>query len=313
MKVGYIQFLSQRMQVTWDEIWFLPASRKPCIRTRCLLAIVSLIWFASILAQRNWYFGDHGWLENSLVRDLISQTQESWRASFAWSPLWYIENELLVVGYLWIGIVLSLVVFTGTGGRYTTAALWVWIVGLSHRLAWTASTAEPVLAAFVGYLIIDPGESFLASRLTKSQTRSWLARFSQRLIQIHCWLLLAAGLASQLANPTWWQADAVWWLAASGRSNTISPEMLRGNILLVNALTHFIVLMELGAIVLLIPKLTRPIGIGLGICVCAAYSLVADQWLYGLLLAVGIVTFFDEKVEELIKMPTVISARQRPG
>ncbi len=300
MIARYLRMISQRFQGVWERWWFEPASRIVTARLRVLLALVAALWFASHLRQTTWYFGESGWLRNELVDQLISQTQEDWRSNFAWSPLWFFEGETAVVIYIYIGLLWSLVVGAGVGGRFAVAGLWLWIIGLCHRLAWAASTVEPVLAALLGYLIFEPGASMFTIRSTKNRPVSWQAAIVISATRAHCWLLIATGLASQLANPTWWQGDAVWWLAATGRSNLLATDWLRDNVLLMNGLTHLIVMVELAALILLIPMSTRPIGVMFGLLVGCSYALLADQFLYGVTLAISLTAFCDEKLVQVI-------------
>jgi hypothetical protein len=151
---------------------------------------------------------------------------------------------------------------------------------------------EPLLGACLAYLTIEPGPAVW--QLRKNQQHSphtWTAGLAVALLTTHWWLLIAAGVLSQLASLTWWRGEAVWWLAAAGRSNILSTEMLSGNASLVNGLTHVCVVVQFAALGLISRGSTRSLGIGLGLVVSVVYGLIADQILYALLLTAVLSAF----------------------
>ena len=204
-------------------------------------------------------------------------------ARFRWTPLWMTQSSTFIALWCLVGAGLSILCLMNIGGRALRGTLAIWLLLLSQRLAWGNGTAEPYLVAMAGYLAI--------ARLSTGE--DWSHRFSLRLIQVHTWLLLCASLISQLALTAWWQGEAVWWMAASGRSTLLAPSWLEDRLMLVNLLTHGITVCTAMAIVCLWPWATgasswrHRCGIGASLLVAMAYALIADQILYGCLLAGG--------------------------
>lgn len=237
------------------------------------------------------WFGPDGLLSAELGSKLVAFEEIArWQV---WSPLWWTDSLLVYQCWIVLGIAIAVLVGIGIGGRWAVGLLVLWIIAWSNRTLWLSSLVEPALIAFVAYLLVAPGPSLMQWKATCS-TPSSLTRASLRLVQTHWWILLAFTLISQLADVVWWRGDAVWWLAASGRSNLLTNETLRDNATLVNALTHGFVVVEILALWLIVLKSTRLVGVLLGLVCCLAIGLVADQLLYALLLAAGLLAYAQE-------------------
>ena len=141
----------------------------------------------------------------------------------------------------------------------------------------------------VAYLVVSPGPAIFGSR--SAQDASWLNNTALRLIQVHWWLLLAAGLLMQLGGMVWWRGEAVWWLASSGRSHLFAIDALRDSPTLVNLLTHSMLAIQALALWLIVVPSARPLGILFGLLATLAIGLIADHLLYGLLLASCLTAF----------------------
>lgn len=284
---------------SWGSFWFSPAQLSICTRLRMFLSVVAFAWFASQARQIEWYFFPGGWLHRSLAAQLSTATHGQWTTSFRLTPLWFADHAVAYQFYSVTGCVVAAVAFLGLGGRWTIAALTIWVLFLSQRLIWVTSSAEPVLVAMLGYLVFQPGSPLLGKRATDNRSAEhWTAGLTLRLMQTHWWLLIVFGLLLKLASISWWQGDAVWWLAATGRSTILTAPLLEQRELLVNALTHGIVLIEILALGLLLTRIGRPIGYALGLVACLCYALIADQVMYGLVLAASLQAYCDRDFKQ---------------
>ena len=268
-------------QAKWDDYWFTPQSAAGLMQVQRIVCIVAAMWFISLLNANDFWWGPFGLNAADFSGRLEGFTEGEALARFRWTPLWITNSFTIVALWCILGVCLSILSFINFGGRVVRGLLAVWILLLSQRLAWGNGLLEPYLMVLTGYLAL--------ARLSTSE--DWSHQFALRLIQVHTWLLLCASLANQLAFSAWWQGEAVWWLTASGRSTLLSTSWFEDRLMLVNLLTHGITLCTAVAIGCLWPLATRSsrlrtrCGIVAGMVVALAYALVADQILFGCLLA----------------------------
>ena len=280
---SYLSDQSEWFGRQWNDFWFTPSYGKQLPQLRVAVCTLAAAWFTVSLFDSTWWYGDSGWLEGELARSLSSASEGPWGSRFRISLLWSASGPLAFQLWGGLGILLSVIGAVGIGGRVLQFALFLCALFLAQRLPWVTGAFEPALIAALGYLVIDPGQSFRGRGSSSLQPR-WTATFVTRLLQVHTWMLIVAALASQLANIAWWQGEAVWWLAATDHSNSLTTDLLRGRILVVNALTHGITLCGFSAVFALWPHRLRPIGVLCGCILGGAYAVVGDQMLYGLLL-----------------------------
>ncbi len=278
----------------WNRYWFSPGSPRTLGYARLTICVVTAVWFGSFISSLPAWFGSDGLLNSQLSRQLMQFDQSPiWHN---WSPLWISNNTTLYGAWLILGIVLSLLGATGIGGRAVLLTLLAWVIAWSHRITWLQGPVEPALVASLAYLIVEPGTRIIGNPRTKASptansSDTWLAGLALRLLQTHWWLLVAAGLLSQLASVIWWRGEGVWWLASAERSHLFSVELLRARPGITNAISHGVVVMQMWALWLVVIPTARPIGIGLGVVVACIYGIVADQLLYGALLCGMLISF----------------------
>ncbi len=277
---------------SWSEFWFSPRAHRSVAAPRAALCAVAACWFASFLGDLPGWFGREGILTHGLSAQLIEFEQTSrWQN---WSPLWLVDSINFARLWLIVGMILSIVAAAGIGGRATMTLLLIWIIAWAHRITWLQGPVEPALVACIAYLIIEPGTRFWPSQTATTQ-HSWQAGLALRLIQTHWWILVAAGVLSQLGSLIWWRGEGVWWLASAGRSNWLSIDMLRGQASLINAISHGVIVVQGLALWTITLKSTRLIGCMLGIVVSMIYGGVADFVLYGMLLAACLCAFSQQR------------------
>lgn len=272
----------------WNGFWFAARSATLLNGLRVGICMLAALWWLTFFASTAAWFGSDGILPVALTGKLI-EFEETARWQH-WSPLWWTDNVMLIRSYLCLGALLSVLAAVGLGGRIVIGMLWLCVIGWVHRIAWLQGPFEPALVALLGYLLVSPGTPLWGSR-SRQGTEHWLYNLAVRLIQVHVWILLAAGVLSQLGNVVWWRGDAIWWLAASGRSHLLSLEWLQSSASLVNALTHGMVFVQLLTLGLLLRPSTRWLGMMVGVLSALGIGLLADQALYASLLAVSIFAF----------------------
>jgi hypothetical protein len=290
---AYLSFLSQQFTLRSERFWFTPASESLLLAPRVWISTIAAIWFATWIAAAGFWFSPEGLLAEEVALSIAASDFSPWESRFLFSPLWYYSTPSAVIVYALVGFGLALASGIGLGGRWALAGLLLWIVMLAHRTPWLTGAVEPLLIASLAYLTLAPGTPCWAraSNSLPSGQSTWQSGLALRLLQVHTWLLLLFGVLMQTAGLAWWRGEAVWWLTATGHSTLLSPSMLWDRELLVNFLTHGLLLTQLAALLLLWPTWLRPLGIAAGWLAAAGIALLADQFLYGMLLAGCLLSF----------------------
>ncbi len=282
----------------WRDFWLAPVEQRHVAPIRVAACLVAGIWFASFWPGIDIWFGPAGILQSSVASEMLAfEEVPPWQVA---SPLWWTDAAWAYYAWVAIGCGLSLVSALGLGGRWSLLCLLMWMLGWAHRILWLTGLVEPAVIALVGYLIIEPGPSWIRGPKSVTSSKpledsspqaSWQSGLVLRLIQTHWWILFAASVCGQLAGQIWWSGEAMWWLTAAGTSHWPSVETLRGQAAWVNGLTHGLIILELLALWLLVVRSARWLGIGLSLTVCLAVGLLTGQWLYGATLAAGLFAF----------------------
>ncbi len=265
---------------------------------RSFLCMALITWWLSFLSDAHLWFGSTGILTRTAAAAMLEYEEiPRWQS---WSPLWWTDD--LWAYYAWIAAgVASLVgVAIGWGGRLAVGAALVLVIGWANRIAWLGGPVEPAAVSLLGFLLIAQGDSWRALRRGDASgqgTGGIFDALALKAARVHTWLLLAAGLASQLAGIVWWRGEAVWWLAASGHSWTLSMPRLFGHPLWINALTHGMILLQILSLWMLAGRTTGRLGMALGGVYLAGVALLADHALYALLLAAGLASYWTRGID----------------
>ncbi len=279
-------------QERWNSFWFGPSQRSDTLRMlRTGVAIVAALWFFVAMLITPAWFSPEGWSSEKLSRALSLATEGSWSARFRVSPLWLASSTQVISSWCMLGMAISLFAAVGIGA-WKRAALLVLgglVLCLAQRWTWGTGAFEPYVIALLCYLAIAPGSGWIGNSEASSCT--WQQNLAIRLIQVHTTFLLVATCAHLLSSPAWWSGEAIWWLASTNNSTVLSVDWLQGKILLVNAVSHLVMLASVAAPVCVWLEPTRKAGIACAMLVAITYALIADQILYGALLAVALIAF----------------------
>ncbi len=279
----------QQVLDQWDQFWFEPTSQTVVQRLRISLGIFVAVWFASFLPSVSTWFDANGILNTAQSSSLLGFAEVS--RSLNWSPLWLTDSVWVYQTWLVVGIAMALVVAWGRGGRLAVAALLILAIAWSHRIFWLTGPVEPAMMAMLMYLLVQTG---CRLGVHDDSLRS-SNQLTTRLIQVHTWILLAAGGLSSLASLSWWRGEGAWWLVATGRSALFTMTFFEGRPWLVNFASHSLIGMYALTLWLLTKPTLRPLGFATSAVLCLMIGLLGDQLLYAILIAIGISAFASKR------------------
>jgi hypothetical protein len=283
----------KEIRTAWNEFWFQPSGGRRLTHVRIGVMIVIALWFASFFADLGYWFGSEGVFSVGASSRILDFAEASrWQR---WSPLWLTDATAAYYATLVAGIVLATVAALGYGGRLVLFTLMGVTIAWVHRIMWLSGPVEPLLIPLILYLAIAPTSKVFGRERTGEA--SVLNNLVLRMIQVHIWIVLAAGFLSQLANLTWWRGEAIWWLSASGRSQMVTLQLLGDHPLLINFFTHLILSLEAVALLAILQRPFRKLGLFAAWGYCLTICIFWCQPLYAAMLAVALVAFLPEPEE----------------
>ena len=279
---SYLADLASATNRGWNTFFFSAADPTSVGLVRIaagILAFWSLLVFGLDLHE---YFGSTGWAQPSLIRAL--------ERPLSWS-FWFLVPDGLLRP-VWCGCLVVLLLFTlGVFSRLTAVLSWVIVISTIRRVPIALYGFDQVLSALLLYLAVT-GASGQAVSLDRFRRRwrqarkraavrrstrhkdgpqhpicpdepgiplqSVSANLALRLIQIHIVLIYGMAGLAKLQGPSWWTGLALWKTMATAEFVGFDFTALAAWPLLVNALTHGTLLLELLYPVLIWVKILRP-------------------------------------------------------
>jgi hypothetical protein len=117
------------------------------------------------------------------------------------------------------------------------------------------------------------------------------ANIAIRLIQIHmCIIYLFAGLG-KLFGESWWDGTALWGAFANFEYQTLDMTWLAHHQMLVNFMTHVTLVWEVSYVVLVWPRVTRPLVLALAVPLHLGIAMCMGMITFGLIMLVGNLAF----------------------
>ena len=219
----------RNMARAWDTFWFSSTLNTVNTTVRIALGLVMCLQFLLHCQWvPNWLTGN-GWLNESVGRYLIGQGMEGTGSEYRWSLLYVLGSNGVTWGVCLAGLLASVLMVIGYGGRAVVLLVWVFAMMIHQRSPWLTLPAETLQIAALLYLAIEPGVNrFAASRASKtggnlgpqeepSATEyGVLSNLAMRCMQVHwiLWLVLAA--TSMLSQVAWWNGTAAAVLSEQG-------------------------------------------------------------------------------------------------
>ncbi len=305
---SYWNELTDQFGSGWNRFWYTPADPYKLGVIRIATGVVALVFQLTYSADLSRWFGPDGLLPVAKVQQLGGLNRVSWS---------YFNDQLCSTpGEIWFAHLVGtgvLVLFTlGLFSRVTSVLSLVVVLSYIHRAPMLTGQMEPILTMVLFYLCLGPSGACLSLDALRKRRRagpqalaagaefgptehSVAANVSIRLMQVHlCVVYLMMGVA-KIAEPgeTWWQGDAVWWLAAMPESRLIDlTHLLDKQTYLVNAWSHAIVLFELALPIFVWNRLARPLLLAIALPMWIALALITGLVLFCTMMLVANLAFF---------------------
>jgi hypothetical protein len=291
---AYLRRLVNVVIESWSNFWFQESTSTslPIVRV-CLGCIVSLLSIEGLLSLRFWIARD-GVLPVGLTRSLIGVGRD-WDSLFRTSALYLLDWPIAIQVYFFILFVAGLLLAAGIGGRLLAAIVYVMFIGVCHRVPVISGPGDYLLSAMLLYLVVDTGKLNRVLRPGLGDRSPRLTtNIALRLMQVHLWMWMLFSVLSQLAAVIWWEGEAVWFLTASHRS-FLETNFLAKNAILVNLLTHGLIVAQVVAVACLAKPLTRPIGWIAAVTAWFGIGLFSGDVSYAVIGAAASLCFLNEQ------------------
>lgn len=281
-----------RCLAQWDRFWFAPVDPF----TLCVMRILAgaiifythLVWtleFPSFFSADQLLSLEH----NQIITGSV----------FAWSHFHWIES----LSVLWIihgfALVTMFLFFLGLWTRVTGLLTALLTISYANRAVGATFGLDQINALLAVYLAIAPSGACLSldawwkkrQGLAAGDQRQILANFVTRLIQIHlCIIYLFAG-CGKLLGASWWNGEAIWGAMANAEYQTVDLTWLAAYPLLINLITHVTLAWEVSYVILVWPRWSRPIIIGMAIAVHLGIGVTMGMVEFGLIMVTANLVF----------------------
>lgn len=280
--------------VGWNRFWFTPSQPHTLALLRILggamLLYTHLVWAKDLLA----FLGPDSWIPRAASIELHQGT-------YAWSHLWYFDSP----GLLWTQHVVVLIVMAmfmvGLFTRVTSVLTCLFTISYCHRLEGALFGLDQVNAMLAMYLMIGPcGAVYSVDRwLAKRKAMKPLPRpiattsgnISIRLIQVHMCIIYLFGGISKLRGDMWWDGTAVWYAISNLEYQSLDMTWLVHYPWFIALLSHITIFWETFYCFLVWPRATRPITLGIAVCVHGGIALFLGMITFGTAMIIGNMAF----------------------
>ncbi|MFO0906154.1 MAG: HTTM domain-containing protein [Pirellulales bacterium] len=275
----------------WDRFWFAPAAPHTLALIRILggamLFYTHLVWSFDLEA----FLGRDAWLSRDAIRAIVG-------SDYAWSYLWYLESPAA----LWAAHLAALAVFLlltiGLWTRVVSVLAWIITVAYCHRLQGALYGLDQVNAMLAMYLMVGPSGAVYSVDAWLRRRRGLpiavptvSANIAVRLMQVHLSIVYLFGGISKLKGTMWWDGSAVWYAFANYEYQSIDMTWLGAYPWFIAVLTHVTVFWETFYPVLVWPRATRPIMLGMAVCVHGGIALCLGMPTFGLAMIIANAAF----------------------
>jgi hypothetical protein len=294
----------------WTEFWFAPTSPTTLSAIRVLagamLLYTHLVWSMGLTE----FFGESGWLPQSLMQQALEQGGDPDGPGPAHAParlVWSHFNHVHAPKLMWAIHITALVVFflltIGFFSRVMAVLAYLFAVSYANRITPGAYFGlDKINCMLALYLMIGPcGARYSVDRLWRMRRGSTdvpassSANLAIRLIQVHMCIIYLFSAIGKLQGYSWNVGEASWMSFDMAEYRSLDMTWLINHPLLLNFMTHLTVFWELSYCALVWPALTRPWVLFLAVVVHAGIVFALGMPTFGLVMLIGNLAFVSPK------------------
>lgn len=277
---AYLRALVSGFARGWSRFFFLPADPTPLGLIR---AAVGLLGFWSLFViglDLHAYLGSQGWTDATTAYNAMPP--------YGWSIWFFVPDPLLRAAWL-AGLGVFALMTVGLFSRTSSVLAWIIIVSTVRRIPIALFGFDQILSTLALYVAVS-GASGQAASLDRF-LRRWrearrnaatvrpkgarlvsptspgkpeptvAANLGLRLIQLHLAFIYGMAGLAKLQGPSWWTGMALWGTMTSGEFVRFDFTWLAAWPVILNALTHGSLALEIAYPVLVWFRSTRPLMI----------------------------------------------------
>jgi hypothetical protein len=133
------------------------------------------------------------------------------------------------------------------------------------------------------------------------------ANVAIRLIQLHMCVIYLFGGIGKMRGLAWWVGDAFWFSIASYEYQSLDVTWLAGSPFVIALITHVTVFWETFYCVLVWPRLTRPVMLGMAVVVHGGIAVALGMPTFGTAMLIGNLAFVSPQWVDRLVAKTGIS------
>jgi predicted DCC family thiol-disulfide oxidoreductase YuxK len=294
----------------WNTFFFTPADPTPVGLIRLIvgsLACWSLFVYGWDLKA---FLGPNGWANASVVREYWAE-----RVPGAWS-IWFLVPDAALRAVWAVEVAVAALCALGVASRATTPLTWVFVTSTARRAPFSLYGFDQILSTWLLYLAVTDASGqalsidrwigrarrFRSELFVRPKGGKWTptpgipepsirANLCLRLIQCHLVVIYAMAGLAKLQGRAWWEGTAIWGTLAAGEFRRFDLTWLAAYPLLLNALTHFALALELVYPVLIWNRRLRPWLIGAMVMLHLGIDVTLGLTEFGLVMIAGNLAF----------------------
>ncbi len=289
--------LSEDVGRGWNHFWFMPSSPDDLCLLRIGVGGLLCLWLVSFSPDLVNWFGPQGLLPLEMIERMRGEYKFSLFDYFRTVPgLWTIHAA---------GLACALALTVGFLTRAACIASIIVFLSYVHRAPMIHGQAEHVLAMLLLYLCLAPcGRRFSIDAARRRRRKNpgdfdtdtgqetcTTATIARRLIQLHLAGFYGVMALTKLAGNTWWNGGAAWWLLARSESRVLDLTWLHDQLLVINGLSHGMVLFEILFALLIWNRRVRPLLLLLAVPYWCFIGLVTGWLVFAFSMFVALLAF----------------------
>ncbi|GIW99428.1 MAG: hypothetical protein KatS3mg111_2761 [Pirellulaceae bacterium] len=291
-------------RAAWNAFWFTPQlpHTLAIIRgfTGAMAAYIHLIWLSRIED----FFGEHAWVDRQTIQYLHA---DDW----AWSWLWYVDSQPVLVLHQLIAIGAALGLAMGLATRVTAIVSWWLMIMVCHRATLALFGLDQIVAMLLMYLMVaqSGGAWSLDAWLRRRFPERW--RFSvpgatvsnnlaTRLIQVHLCVIYLFGGLSKMRGEMWFDGSALWYTLVNYEYQSLDMVWLGRYPWLISLLTTWTLFWEAYYCALVWPRLTRPFVLTMAVVVHGGIAIALGMPTFGWMMIVANMAFVAPEIVRLV-------------